>query len=239
MELPALKPTERDLAVTVANIRQGESATPRCEPPGEADIDIATAWVARVLKAQALYAARNTRATPAPDPEIEGLTAKLKEIAFDGPLDNAQCETVFEAASALTAMAGELLEVRAIGTALRKNADDLAAELKDEQYHNDELTAEVERWKLDALCLSEFAATYNRDTELQNLMSSNNDLLARVAELTAEIERMKGALERAKTSLSVIGYDTKTGGERDTMDGEVAREALEALAALTEDTSNG
>lgn len=41
----------RALAVTVANIRQGRSSTPRCEPPGEADIKIAEQAVKDVLRA--------------------------------------------------------------------------------------------------------------------------------------------------------------------------------------------
>lgn len=42
------------LARLVAEIRQGKSSTPRCEPPGEADVDIARFWVDCVLEAQAL-----------------------------------------------------------------------------------------------------------------------------------------------------------------------------------------
>lgn len=45
----ALEPNA--LAHIVANIRQGESSTPRCEPPGVAEVDIAQGWVVRVLRA--------------------------------------------------------------------------------------------------------------------------------------------------------------------------------------------
>lgn len=38
------------LASIVANIRQGESETPRCEPPSDYDVGIARGWVVRVLK---------------------------------------------------------------------------------------------------------------------------------------------------------------------------------------------
>jgi hypothetical protein len=38
-------------AVTLANIRQGQSSTPRCEPPGEADIASAANMIRMVLRA--------------------------------------------------------------------------------------------------------------------------------------------------------------------------------------------
>lgn len=51
----------RHLASTVANIRQGESSTPRCEPPGEFEVNLAREWVERVLKALAMSAKADNR----------------------------------------------------------------------------------------------------------------------------------------------------------------------------------
>lgn len=54
--------SERRLAVAVAEIRQGERSSPLCEPPGEADIDIALGWVRRIEKARtALRTEKETR----------------------------------------------------------------------------------------------------------------------------------------------------------------------------------
>jgi hypothetical protein len=50
-EREALVERARKLASTVANIRQGQSSTPRCEPPSEYDIEIAQEWTEYVLAA--------------------------------------------------------------------------------------------------------------------------------------------------------------------------------------------
>lgn len=41
----------RQWAVMLAEIRQGQSSTPRCEPPGEADIQAAARMIGMVLRA--------------------------------------------------------------------------------------------------------------------------------------------------------------------------------------------
>jgi hypothetical protein len=228
MELPALKPTERDLAVTVANIRQGESATPRCEPPGEADIDIATAWVARVLKAQALYAARNTRTTPAPDPDIGGLVVawrwRLEGMWKPGEFSYGPSEPMSERpsgwtieplvpASALTAMAGELREARAENDRHLKDKSDWATKWEaehnstlDQQARAAELTAEVERVR-EKLLLSDVTLQFvsvalggpDEWSTHETMISS----VRRIAEAAkAEVERLKSCLENAISARS-------------------------------------
>src|SRR3546814_833807 len=39
------------LANLIASIKQGESETPRCEPPGAYEIEVARGWAVRTLKA--------------------------------------------------------------------------------------------------------------------------------------------------------------------------------------------
>lgn len=54
----------RSISVMTANIRQGQSSTPRCESPGEADIEIAQGWVVYVLDAiKTLATLKATRET--------------------------------------------------------------------------------------------------------------------------------------------------------------------------------
>jgi len=61
--IAALKSDKRSLAYTVANIRQGQSSTPRCEEPGEADIEIAMKWVGWTIDAIALRTERARTST--------------------------------------------------------------------------------------------------------------------------------------------------------------------------------
>lgn len=49
------------LASLLANIKQGESETPRCEPPGDYELEIAREWAVRALKANHAYHATRQR----------------------------------------------------------------------------------------------------------------------------------------------------------------------------------
>lgn len=56
------------------------------------------------------------------------------------------------------------------------------------------LRALAKHWEHEALCLGEFAASYNRDEELQTLMKLNNELHGALTAATEDNKRLREAL---------------------------------------------
>lgn len=84
------------------------------------------------------------------------------------------------------------------------NPDYIAGNQREAAAAITQLRERAKHWEHEALCLGEFAATYNRDAELQNLMSLNNDLLERLATVERERDALKQGEPDAATALDAL-----------------------------------